>query len=70
MHYLFEKTDFLHKNSEKSSNFIKIAGVAQQVEHLTRNEKVTCSNHATSSIKKSVSCGCGFLLFNSKGERK
>ena len=26
------------------------AGVAQLVEHLTRNEKVTCSSHATSSI--------------------
>ena len=37
----------------------KIAGVAQLVEHLTRNEKVTCSSHATSSKKDTVNIGNG-----------
>lgn len=30
----------------------KHAGIAQQVEHLTRNEKVACSSHVSSSTKK------------------
>ena len=38
------------------------AGVAQSVEHLTRNEKVTCSSHATSS-KASVQFGQGLLCY-------
>ena len=29
-----------------------LAGVAQSVVHLIRNQKVTCSSHATSSMKK------------------
>ena len=32
----------------------KNAGVAQSVEHLTRNEKVTCSSHATSSKENRI----------------
>ncbi len=35
-----------------SYNVLNDAGVAQSVEHLTRNEKVTCSSHATSSTVK------------------
>lgn len=34
-----------------------LAGVAQLVEHFTRNEKVTCSSHATGSRKSCLSAG-------------
>ena len=43
-----------HMPSKTGSDYVgqaNYAGVAQSVEHLTRNEKVTCSSHATSSKK-------------------
>lgn len=40
-----------------------LAGVAQLVEHLTRNEKVACSSHVTSSKKKDTLCVSFFLVF-------
>lgn len=46
----------------KHNKIVKNAGVAQLVEHLTRNEKVTCSSHATSSKTPSGFCQRGFLL--------
>ena len=34
--------------------FEKVAGVAQSVEQLIRNQQVVCSSHITSSIKNPV----------------
>lgn len=39
-----------------------LAGVAQLVEHFTRNEKVTCSSHATGSREK-TSEGMSFFSY-------
>ena len=40
------------------------AGIAQSVEHFTRNEGVVCSSHITSSIKPALQCKAGFLRGN------
>ena len=42
-------TDMTSKTGSDYVGQANYAGVAQSVEHLTRNEKVTCSSHATSS---------------------
>ena len=36
------------------------AGIAQSVEHFTRNEGVVCSSHITSSIQPALRCKAGF----------
>ena len=57
-------------------NIIVDAGVAQLVVHLIRNQKVTCSSHATSSITHLVyaewvfCCQKSIIIFNNKTEHK
>ena len=61
--------DFSFENSYNDSACD--ASVAQSVVHLTRNEKVACSSHVTSSTEKSRICqrtNAAFLHNTRKGE--